>query len=210
MHLWIIAVVAIIALLAVVAAAFFWFRPESEDEDVALVVPSPIAEEAPAPVTEIALPSAASPDGTMRTYTNATQGFSFEYPVTFETKETPGATTPLVFLDTKPMTVPSAYGGPLTPVEVRTAPFVTEATFEEAAANGRAAFEPATYVEQPAAAGLARGLLQRGTLKGTTRQLVRVLFQGRQGPVVFDFLPGSGISEETFTEIYTSFRAAGA
>ena len=135
--------------------------------------------------------------------------FSFNFPPSevFLEKSDRG-NLPAVFMDTKLIVVPQAYGGPLTPVEIRVPPLINYRTLDEAVTSSKEFFV-AGSVKETKVSSPYTGVRLRGTAEvygNPEGPYERVLIKANNGIIVIDFWEGKGFSREIFERILATFK----
>lgn len=141
-------------------------------------------------------------------YRNDTHKFSFEYPSIVFLEPTDGVKLPLVYLDTQLIVLPQAYGGFLTPVEIRVPPLITSKTVTEQVIAFKNSVYKNSYQEKVLPSSL-KGVWARGKCEGFPcdgEVLEEVILAGPKGLVVINFLPTETFSQNLFDQILATFQ----
>jgi len=138
------------------------------------------------------------------TYSNQTYGFSFKYPSTVFLKETDGSNLPLIYLNTSLITIPEAYGGFLTPVEIRVD---QEGTLDEKEDSDKSMYYPNTYEEKTLPSGL-KGIWTKGIMQGMYdgEEIQEVILESSNGLIILNYLPNPDFSYDLFEKILATFK----
>ena len=138
------------------------------------------------------------------TYTNNPYGFAFKYPETVFLLETDGTHLPLVYLATYPIVIPEAYGGPLTPVEIR----VDQNTaLSDQVAIAKDLYYPDT-IKQVALKPPLKGVRISGTLQGMLdgEYFEQLILDGPQGLILINYIPNDDFTPALFNQILNNCK----
>jgi len=127
--------------------AYFQFKSKPAHQNQPSSIPQSTPASTPNPDASRE-PNGSAETANWKTYTNKEHGFSFKYPEKVYIKATNEDNLPLVYLSTKPIEIPQAYGGALTEVEIRTSSLLSEKTAEERAENLKPTLKTETIVEK--------------------------------------------------------------
>lgn len=141
------------------------------------------------------------------TYTNEAHGFSFQYPVSVFLEETDGVNRPLVYLDTELIIIPPAYGGQLTPVEIRVPPLIDNTRVEEEAASFRQILYP--DAQEKELKPPLKGVRVSGTCQGFPcegEEYQQIIIESSKGLIVINHLPRHNFNQALLDSILNTFK----
>jgi len=167
-----------------------------------------------APVSTLTATPAASADdlisseiiGVGGLYVNEQYDFSFSYPESVYLKEWVSGEGTFVFMDNQAFEIPSAWGGPLTPLELR---IDEDTTLDKKYDGVRDLFNPAT-INRPRYTQPVNGVKITGALEGFMdgEHMTYVLIEAGSNVLTFSFMDGNlhNFSEDLVDQIVNSVQ----